>query len=91
MIGIFSSLFKQRKPRPFSYKPSYYNEEQEAREKRNRRIKSEIELEEQQGALRKTLHEKWRKNQKHTLNRQSNMRVLIIAALLGLICYLVLR
>lgn len=91
MINIFSSLFRQRKPRKFNFKPVYYNEEREAQEKRTTRIMQEINNEESGNDFRKVLHEKWRKNQKHAENKKSNTRVLLIAALLALICYLMLR
>lgn len=93
MAGIFSSLFKQRKPKQFGFKPLYYNAEKEAREKRNELIKKEISSETltQNEELRKLLREKWRKNYVVLANKKSNIRIIVIAVLLALICYLILR
>lgn len=91
MINIFSSLFRQKKPRQFGFKPVYYNEEKEQREKRERRIQAEIENERSENEFRGVLREKWRKNQKQLEAKRSNTRILVIAALLALICYLMLR
>lgn len=93
IIGIFSSFFRQRKPKSFLYKPLYYSAEKEAREKRNARIKKEIALEThlQNGELKKLLREKWRKNYTSLANKKSNIRIIVIAALLIMIFYLLLK
>ena len=41
MAALFSSLFKQRKPKQFGFKTVYYNAEKEAREQRIKEITSE--------------------------------------------------
>lgn len=93
IIGIFSSLFRQRKPKSFLYKPLYYSAEKEAREKRIALVKKEIgsETHLQNGELKKLLREKWRKNFISHANKKSNVRIIIIASLLSVICYLLLR
>ncbi len=91
MSGIFSSLFKHRKPKPFGFKPIYYNAEKEAREKRIEMIKNEIKEEPEKDEFRKLLRDKWRKNYVVLANKKSNTRILIIAGLLALICYFILR
>lgn len=93
VTGFFSSLFRQRKPKSFGYKPLYYNAEKEAREKRIELIKKEIALEAQteNAELRKLLREKWRKNYTSHANKKSNIRVILIASLLAVICYLLLK
>ena len=93
MIGIFSSIFKHRKLKQFGYKPLYYDAEKEAREKRTELIKKETgaEIFVYNEGYRKLLHEKWRKNYVVLANKKSNMRIIIIAALLAVICYLILK
>ena len=89
MAALFSSLFKQRKPKQFGFKTVYYNAEKEAREQRIKEITSETLT--QNGEFRKLLREKWRKNYVVLANKKSNIRIIIIAVLLTLICYWILR
>lgn len=91
MIGVFSSLFNHRKPKRFGYKPIYYNEENEFKDAREKRIKSEIEDEALNGEFRKLLREKWRKNYVVLANKKSNIRIIIIAVILAVICYIFLK
>lgn len=91
MAGIFSSLFKHRKPKQFAFKPVYYDQTKEARQQRDSLIKKEIEDEAINGQFRKLLREKWRKNYTSYANKKSNLRIILIATLLALICYLILK
>lgn len=93
MTGLFSSFFKTRKPRTFSYKPIYYNAEKEALAKRIELIKKEINQgqQTQNVEFRKILNEKWRKNFTSLANKRSNTRIIVIAGLLATIFYLLLR
>lgn len=90
MVGVFSSLFKQRKPKQFSFKPLYYNAEKEAREKRIELIKKEISLGNEGLEFRKLLREKWKRNQT-VAKKKSNLRVIVIAAILALLFYFLLK
>ena len=92
MLGVFSSLFKQRKPKQFGFKPVYYNAEKEAHEKRIAFLKNEVEWENDSEKIefRKLLREKWKRNQSID-RKKSKMRVLAIAGILTLICYFLLK
>ena len=44
-MGVFSTFFNPRKPREFSYRPRYFDPEQQKREERRARIIQEAKIE----------------------------------------------
>jgi hypothetical protein len=87
-------LFKQPKPRRFEYKPRFYDERKERLQARVEAIRKETENE--QGAsggevLRSRMQSAWRSDDRKSAVRKSNRSVLIIAGLLVIIAYLLLR
>lgn len=86
-------LFKLPQPKRFSFQPRYYNEDREALQMRIKAIKSELGQGGQGGdpdALRGRLRYAWKTNTNRSQVRKSNKNIFIIAALLGIIAYLVL-
>jgi hypothetical protein len=88
----FPSLFKTSQPKEFSITPRYYDERKERIEKKLRQAKKEIELSKNNETLEKgTFQSAWRQNKTHTERKKSNYRVLVIATILVLIFYFLLR
>lgn len=85
-------FFKLPKPRKFSYSPLYWDPEKEEREDRVRRIKQEMGIGDPSGPARTTIRRgSFRQASKKTrvkANRSSNIRLLVILAVLFLIAYL---
>jgi len=73
-------------PRKFGFQPRYYNEKKENWEKRKKEIEDEVRLESEG----RTLHPKWSETRNREFYQKgvisSNMRLLIILALL---CFVV--
>ena len=101
MIPFF---FKIYKPQTYSYKPRYYDPQKEARKEREKKYgkNDDDENVENNGEYRHSLHrgsfreelEKERGLRGSTYrkhSRQSNTRLIIIVAILGLIAFLMLR
>ena len=84
------SFFKSKRPRQFNYRPWFYDPAKEEREKRNRLIRagSDSPESDEGNEIRLRLHEKWRESNSGARQRsRSNIRLIIIAALLLLISY----
>lgn len=90
---MISSFFKTRKPKQFSPIPRYYNAEKEEFEKRIAEIKAEVN-QSGQGSFsqhRPNLKAKWTAHKKTShYNKKSNLRLIVIAALLFAISYYLL-
>lgn len=94
-MGI-RSFFQLPKHEKFKYNPIYYNEKEDKREQRIKRIKQELNLEGEEGE-KKAAHISNIKGQmlrgsrlKSREKRNSNMRVLVIFIILILLFYLLL-
>lgn len=91
MIRFF---FKQPQHRRFDFKPRYYNESKEKLEARVEAIKREMDHENtahSELSLRNRMQHSWKKNEVKKSNKTSNRNVLIIAGILMVIAYLLLR
>jgi len=84
-MSYLPSFFSVPKPRRFHYTPLYYDEKKEELEERIRQIENEMGVKHgktyipkiRKGQMRKTFGK-----DRHHLERQSNIRILIIAAFL---------
>ncbi len=90
------SLFKQRGPKQFNYRPWFYDADKEERERRNRLIRSEKKGvgsdSEHRMDFRSSLHDKWRESHSGARQRsRSNLRLIVIIGLLFLIAYYLLK
>lgn len=81
----------------FDFKPRYYDEEKERLERRKRSIESEVEREqrqkddqslERQARMRINMEDTWR-NRRSNETRKSNIRIVIIIAILVAVLYAV--
>lgn len=87
------TIFKQRKPKEFGFKGRYYDTDKEELKARIESVKRELDndIEPESSAFGgESLRQKMRANRSHysqtsTLRKKSNIRVLIIAGILGLI------
>lgn len=88
---MIPSFFKTRKAKQFNFRPRYYNEAQEELQERYNRIAAEnkiISKEETTSDFQQNLRKSWERNKKTpSPQKQSNLRVIIIAAVLFLICF----
>ena len=86
------SFFKSKGPKQFRYKPWYYDANKEEREKRNRMIRDTNELTKPgTNEFQFKLAEKWRESRSGQAQRnKSNLRLLVIIALLVWISYFLL-
>ena len=82
-MAFFSSFLTQRKPRQFSYRPRYYDQEREKREQRSQAAGREDSMPDIRGAFRQRRIEAGR------IQRQSGKRIFIIAVVLVIVFYLV--
>lgn len=82
-MAFFSSFLTQRKPRQFSYRPRFYDEEREKREQRTRAAEH-LSCE---PSIRGTFRQ--RRIEAGRIQRQSNNRIFIIAGILAAVFYLV--
>ena len=91
MSGI-PSFFKQYKPRGFNYNPMYYDSEKEKREERERRIKAELGMmEDDDGEYvprisKGSMSNYFRQNKKR-VQRYTLIRLIVIVLVLFLIAY----
>ncbi|MDP4964551.1 MAG: hypothetical protein NWQ55_05730 [Salibacteraceae bacterium] len=87
-------IFKQPQHRKFDFKPRYYNESKERLEARVAAVRREMEIENAQPGqegLRSRMEHNWRRQDVKRASRSSNRNVFIIASLLVVIAYLILR
>ena len=89
---MISSFFKTRKPKSFDFKARYYNEDKEEMEARYSRIRSEIEGKSVEGGYRPAdFKSQWTKRKKTTsFEKKSNMRLVLIFAILCALSYFLL-
>lgn len=92
------SMFKQvrSQPRQFNFKPRVYNEDRERIKKRQKEIEAELALEEKarknpQTQERNREHDNYLRFQRRKQSRQSNVRLIIILAVLLLGTYMMLQ
>lgn len=88
-MGFFSTFFKPQQYKRFHYEPLYYNPEKEEREKRNRRIRQELNLEtggEYVSNIKGAFRQHHEANAK--VRHRANIRVVIIFAALLFLAYL---
>ena len=93
-----ASFFHTPKPNKFHIEPRYGDPVKEKREKRERRIKAEMGIKDENGEYRPHIEKgdfrkglantKWAPN---VQRRKSNSRLLIFIILLGLLVYLMLK
>lgn len=93
-----ANFFSTPRPKPFKIEPRYWDPKKEERLARERRIKSELGLESEDGVYRPYISKgdfrKGFSNGKWSIDRKrraSNTRLLIIVILLGLLFYYFLR
>jgi len=89
-----ASFFRLAKNKQFNYIPRYYNEQQEEMQKRKKRIAREIEAEkadsdEKVALIKGKIKSYYLQNSKKH-NRQSNLRVLVVLAILLFVAYYLL-
>jgi hypothetical protein len=87
-------FFKLHKPKQFEYNPIYWDPEKEEREERIRRIKQEMGVDEegssmQRSSIRRGSFRQYKRNAKVRASRSSNIRLIIILAVLFLLSYLI--
>jgi len=86
-------FFKLPKPRKFSYSPRYWDPEKEDMEDRIRRIKQEMGIESGNKPAKITItrgsFRQFKRGTKIKANRSSNIRLIIILAVLFLLAYLI--
>ena len=90
---MFSSPFKTKRPKQFSYKPLFYDAQKEEFEQRVKRIQKDAELEKNIGdsKLQPAFRENWVRNHKKRAHSQSNKRVVMIAGILVVLLYFLLK
>ena len=85
-------FFKVNEPNRFNYKPLYWDPEKEAREERVRRIKAElgqeISLSRSSSTITRGAFRQYSRVKSRKAGRESNLRLLAIAAALMLLAYL---
>lgn len=87
------SFFKSRQPKRFQFKPRYYDEAKERIEQKRKEARLEIERKRNSDSTltQGSFKEAWRKNKLTSERKKSNNRVLLIAGLLAIVFYLLLR
>lgn len=89
-------LFKQPRPRQFEFKPRFYDERKERLKARIESVQKEAVSQERAQAtssegLRLRMQSAWRSDDRRTTIRKSNRSVFLIAGLLVIIAYLLLK
>lgn len=89
-------LFKQSRPRQFDFKPRFYDERKERLKARIASAQQETpdshhEQSKDPEILRMRMQSAWRSDDRRTTIRKSNRSVFIIAGLLVIIAYLLLK
>ena len=88
------TIFKQKKPRGFGFKPRYYDAEKEALDARIAQIEKQVALEKEgktadASDLRSRIKSQWGHGKsRKKANKKSNLRVALIAGVLLLLFYL---
>ncbi len=90
----FTSFFKPPKHRQFNIQPRYWDPAKEAREDRERRIKAELGIKDENGAYIPNIRGRMKSELQHRhrtgdrARRRSNLMLVIIFVLLAIIAYL---
>lgn len=90
---MFRFLFKQSRPKRFDFKPRFYDEQKERFEFRKAAALREMNPEKtgySENAMRENMHNTWRSRSSISRSR-SNRNTLLIAAVLFLLMYILLR
>mgnify|MGYP001071293838 CR=1 FL=1 len=89
---MISSFFKSRKAKRFDFKARYYDEDKEEMEERIARIRSELEGSKGSATYRRAdFKSQWNRRKKtSTFEKKSNVRLLIIVAVLCALSYFLL-
>jgi len=86
-------FFKTPGPKRFEYSPIYWNPEQEERDDRMRRIKNEMGIETESGqggtSITRGSFRQFKRKTKVRASRNSNIRLVVILAVLFIISYLI--
>ena len=88
-MGI-PSFFRTPKPKPFNYIPRYYDEQKEDLEERIRNIESEMGVKEGEAyrpQIRKGHMSNYFRRKQKRVQKQSNIRLVVIILILFLISY----
>jgi len=85
------SFFRNRKPKSFDFKPRYFNERKDYIETRKKLVESEMKAESEGKDLAYSFKDAWRKNHRTQHIKKSNTRIALIAGVLALIFYLILK
>ncbi len=92
VMGI-PRFFKIAKPRQFNYTPLYHDPDKEDLEDRIRAIKQEMGIEvsdiKRSTTIKRGSFRKYSKNAKRKANRESNLRLIMIVAVLLILAYLI--
>lgn len=93
-MGIISQFLKPRKPRQFNYLPIYYNAEKEAREERVEAIKRKYSVQQSEESSEYVPHIrgqfKARHQEKMKIRHTSNIRLVVILAVLLVIAFILI-
>jgi len=84
------TFFPTRKPKSFNYIPRYYDEEKEEREKRQKRIESELGKKQDKDHYQSSIHRgvmSRKLSERRKANRGAVIRLLVIATILFLLAY----
>lgn len=90
---MFRLPFKPNKPKQFNYKPLYYNERKEQLEQRIDYIKRDVEFEKSRNKnkIRTQFNDSWGRDYRKSAHNQSNKRIIIIAGILTVLLYFLLK
>jgi len=88
------SFFKSQNPKPFGFRPRFYDADKEERERRNRLIKAELRasVENPKAHFESKMRERWHRSNSRVQHRsRSNFRLILIITALILVTYLILK
>lgn len=89
LISMFKApkFFKFRKPKTFDYQPLYYNQEEEEKQEREKRIATEIKME---NSPYQRIHEGFIRSKVRQEGKQRTFRLAIIITFIVALVYLIL-
>jgi cytochrome c-type biogenesis protein CcmH/NrfG len=82
------TFFKTPKNKKYNYKPVYYDQKKEEREKRMKAV-SDDDPEAYSESLRDRLNTRWKRNAGAKSRKESNQRLFVILLVMFLLLYLV--
>jgi len=93
-MGLFTQFLKPRKPRQFNYLPIYYDADKEAREERVATLKKKYAVEKNGESSEYLPHIrgqfKARHQEKMKIRHTSNVRIVVILAVLLVIAFILI-